>query len=58
MIFTWGFGRIFLRDGLLRGLLVEVVFRVFYLLGEVDFGTFFAWGFAGGRFTWGCEAGV
>ena len=27
------------------------------MLGDVDFGTSFAWGLARGGFAWGCEAG-
>ena len=29
-----------------------------FLLGDVNFESFFAWGFAWGGFAWGCEAGV
>ena len=29
-----------------------------YLLGDVDFGTSFAWGFDLDGFSWGCEPGV
>jgi len=31
---------------------------VIFLLGEGDFGNFFAWSFAWAGFAWGCDAGM
>ena len=39
------------------GVLGDVVFRS-CLLGDVDSGTSFVWGFAWGGFAWVCETGV
>ena len=57
-MFAWGFDTFLLGDEFFREVCLGMWFSGSCLLGDVDFGTSFAWGFAWGGFAWVCETGV
>ena len=57
-MFAWGFDTFFACGWIFRVVCLGMRFSGSSLLGDVDFGTSFAWGFPWGEFAWVCETEV